>query len=1253
MSFEIIPYLINGADILNIDHSKVIRDKIIVFLAGGYIVIEDLSSRKQKFIPVFSPNKGNQVRECYSKGCSYFHISEKANIIVLCEAFNISQPVLKVFSLVSNKRVGTLHWTGSEIQEELGVTEVLCLAVNKREHVVCVVRDLVKDLHIMLWNFSKSEKIISNMKIDFDIEIDGFGGDFEGDNLENAHSSTICSFHPTDFSLLAVTYFEHFSLYRINELEKLLYMGPSIDNYNPDECCITNFTWLVSSSPEILFFCEASDILYFAKSSEALSQVIIGIESENKPHYSSCVAHSSNMLLLFENFTVYLGKLIKIKSQTSIEILSSFSLFNSTCVSSLVQNHIKVLHVHSNRLKNRLYFSLSNGTFHAVSFELNISESNMKANSDAAECLINFHKTVKRLDFESTAKIGLVGDLNSKYSLTGGISRMSSNLSRMSSVINTVTDSTTVAGQSETWNKQVLSKKPFINFVTGVSCCIKKPFCITSGADKQIILFNYATRQVMFRVETSQHILDLCMQPSGNNCIVAFKFKVSVYKILFDNLACERELDLKGCHKVTFAEGGHLFACATPGGIQIFSKANYKQLILLRGHRDTINTVRFVCSDSFLLSCGLDGAIYIWDILSGVKKFEYIKKNLPISSVCVSKSLQTSNETFSDTFQKLAKEYVLICVTVSGAIKIFDIGSGVVSYETSVYGYISAATVLERERVLIYASQMEYSDGENDSANLSTLNVFSLETNKPMFEIPCSAGQVNGLIANSKESLLLAVSSDGLLAVYVYGYGFLRAKTVSYDPLMPINSFSLHFIAMNEATQAIQNKMSEEKLHFKYNESLEKNNSIENNARHKKQQQSNTKNKRNRVENLKTLIANMQHKLKHEKKEGLARSKNLLRVEELSAQKKLNTYTNLTLQAQDEKLSFVESINRKRNKRNSCFSSKKEVAKNSYSEKKNEMKTLVNTLNAKVGMEGSLLKELTEQNHNAFCSEIAQEKKNLEEIIFQESLSNTKVRGSNTMLEKKFHTLRQLHEMQLQEIKMEQTKHVELLNDINSYEDQIKSFKFEVKSRDCTISCKEKNIHDLKKKAKDLDKIKYILDYKIRDMKSKVEPRQNELFRMKKEIESFNSELEIYHSANIQIDSYLGTLQKDLNQQSNQYMLNNGALISCQAQKVGFISDLEFIVTKIQEEKQLVSLMKDIKKHHGVSVSAAQYNTLSIGTEYEFQRTAFCVEVERLRQDLKNLKNENKETAGVLRASNMQLIVENSELRKIVCLKLK
>ena len=56
------------------------------------------------------------------------------------------------------------------------------------------------------------------------------------------------------------------------------------------------------------------------------------------------------------------------------------------------------------------------------------------------------------------------------------------------------------------------------------------------------------------------------------------------------------------------------------------------------------------------------------------------------------------------------------------------------------------------------------------------------------------------------------------------------------------------------------------------------------------------------------------------------------------------------------------------------------------------------------------------------------------------------------------------------------------------------------------ITLQEKRIYDLKKKNQELEKFKFVLDYKIKELRRQMEPRENEIKRMKEQIKKVQTD---------------------------------------------------------------------------------------------------------------------------------------------------
>lgn len=63
----------------------------------------------------------------------------------------------------------------------------------------------------------------------------------------------------------------------------------------------------------------------------------------------------------------------------------------------------------------------------------------------------------------------------------------------------------------------------------------------------------------------------------------------------------------------------------------------------------------------------------------------------------------------------------------------------------------------------------------------------------------------------------------------------------------------------------------------------------------------------------------------------------------------------------------------------------------------------------------------------------------------------------------------------------------------NTYKQEIETHKNDIEERKKTIEDKEARIYQLKKKTQELEKFKFVLDYKIKELKRDIGPREVEI----------------------------------------------------------------------------------------------------------------------------------------------------------------
>ena len=161
--------------------------------------------------------------------------------------------------------------------------------------------------------------------------------------------------------------------------------------------------------------------------------------------------------------------------------------------------------------------------------------------------------------------------------------------------------------------------------------------------------------------------------------------------------------------------------------------------------------------------------------------------------------------------------------------------------------------------------------------------------------------------------------------------------------------------------------------------------------------------------------------------------------------------------------------------------------------------------------------------------EIEDLKRKYENMLDAERVATLRFKGENGLMRKKFSALNKDIEIQHEEIKAMLDKERKLHSHISVLKREIKGFREIVQERDVEIGKKEKLIYDMKKKNQELEKFKFVLDFKIKELKRQIEPRENEIKDLKDKIRGRDTELERYHNNNASLDKSIGELRLRLN----------------------------------------------------------------------------------------------------------------------------
>lgn len=187
----------------------------------------------------------------------------------------------------------------------------------------------------------------------------------------------------------------------------------------------------------------------------------------------------------------------------------------------------------------------------------------------------------------------------------------------------------------------------------------------------------------------------------------------------------------------------------------------------------------------------------------------------------------------------------------------------------------------------------------------------------------------------------------------------------------------------------------------------------------------------------------------------------------------------------------------------------------------------------------------------------------------------------------------------------------------------------------------EKRIYDLKKKNQELEKFKFVLDYKIKELKKQIEPRENEIKEMKEQIQEMEAELERFHKQNTQLDLNITELKQKLKATEREMQKERQKVRDVEAVVKRFKTDLHNCVGFIQEPKKLKDNIRELYSKYVQESDAAEI----VGIDADIQRE-YARQREHLERSLSTLQKKLVKDTEIHRADNVRVMQENVTLIK-------
>ncbi|XP_023077327.1 cilia- and flagella-associated protein 57 isoform X1 [Piliocolobus tephrosceles] len=781
--------------------------------------------------------------------------------------------------------------------------------------------------------------------------------------------------------------------------------------------------------------------------------------------------------------------------------------------------------------------------------------------------------------------------------------------------------------------------------ITGLATCIRKPLIATCSLDRSIRIWNYETNTLELFKEYQEEAYSISLHPSGHFIVVGFADKLRLMNLLIDDIRSFKEYSIRGCRECSFSNGGHLFAAVNGNVIHVYTTTNLENISSLKGHTGKIRSIVWNADDSKLISGGTDGAVYEWNLATGKRETE-----------CVLKSCSYN------------------CVTVSPDAKIiFAVGSDHTLKEiadSSILREISAFDVTYTTIVISHSGRMMF---VGTSVGTIRAMKYPLPLQKEFNEYQAHAGPITKMLLTFDDQFLLTAAEDGCLFTWKVfdkdGRGIKREREVGFAEEVLVTKTDMEEKA--QVMLELKTRVEELKMENEYQLRLKDINYSEKikeltDKFIQEMESLKTKNQVLRTEKEKQDVYHREHI------EDLLdkQSRELQDLECCNNQKLLleyEKYQELQLKSQRMQEEYEKQLRDNDETKSQALEELTEF----YEAKLQEKTTLLEEAQEDVRQQLREFEETKKQIEEDEDREIQDIKTKYEKKLRDEKESNLRLKGETGIMRKKFSSLQKEIEERTNDIETLKGEQVKLQGVIKSLEKDIQGLKREIQERDETIQDKEKRIYDLKKKNQELGKFKFVLDYKIKELKKQIEPRENEIRVMKEqiqendpwpqrvEIRSYNftkqarkaplwgalpqmeAELENFRKQNTQLELNITELWQKLRATDQEMRRERQKERDLEALVKRFKTDLHNCVAYIQEPRLLKEKIRGLFEKYVQRADMVEIAGLNTDLQQEYARQR-----DHLERNLATLKKKVVKEGELHRTDYVRIMQENVSLIK-------
>jgi WD40 repeat protein len=774
---------------------------------------------------------------------------------------------------------------------------------------------------------------------------------------------------------------------------------------------------------------------------------------------------------------------------------------------------------------------------------------------------------------------------------------------------------------------KLLSQPFHHDSIKGLSIATRKPLVATCSADCSIRIWNYLDNTVELMKYFPEEALSIALHPSGLFVLVGFTDKLRLLNLLIDDIRPFKDFPIRNCRECSFANGGHKFAAANGPSIEIYSTYTFEVVGHLKGHNQKVTSIIWSSDDTKIVSCGKDGAVYEWDAQTYERTGENVLKSCSYSCVATTPDAKTLFAVGSDkTLKEISDNTIVHEVPSHNKQHPVETVLGQIVMSSS-----GKTMLVGTEKGAIRSVKFPLSAPWEGSSN------------------PSHFGPVNKMRVSNDDEFLFSVGDDGCLFTYKIREKDIRgghkAKEAVWADEILITKSDLE--EKNQTLDEKKTEVEELKMSNEYQMRLKEMN-------YKDQLKELQAKFEQDIETLNVRLHMLQGEKDREESRHDTEVTDVKELQDRSLQEKENAH-NQKLLDQYEKYEKLQRKSQEMQER--CERQLDELEKEKTRALEDLAEFWENKLLEKSGQLDAANDEKRESEREHLeirrqieldaDREILSIKNQYERTLKDERETSLRLKGDNGILQKKFKSMvLEIEEQKATKLEME-TEQKKLHAHIRALEKEILSGKKDCEERDETIQDKEKRIYDLKKKNQELEKFKFVLDYKIRELKKQIEPRENDIKQMKVQITKMDEELAQYYKSNTDLQLQIEQMKLQLDASDTERRKSDQKAAHLQNRLTRFQADLHMTAALATEPAKLVGSVKDLYKQY--CEEGGNFTTTieeDIQHEHNRQREFLERSVAGLRGKLNRTSQMAAEDTSRVMHENVVLIGEINELRR-------